>query len=151
MRRAFISNLSLLLFLNFLIKPFWIFGIDRSIQNVVGAEGYGMFYALFNLSFLFNIMLDLGITNYNNRHIAQNEQLAGKNLLGVAYIKFGGALLYSLLTFSMAVLLGYEGNQMTLLAWLCLKHVHPFGHTLLKVQHFRTPAFQNRFVHLCFG
>ena len=146
MRRAFISNLSLLLFLNFLIKPFWIFGIDRSIQNVVGAEGYGMFYALFNLSFLFNIMLDLGITNYNNRHIAQNEQLAGKNLLGVAYIKFGGALLYSLLTFSMAVLLGYEGNQMTLLAWLCLNMFILSGILFLRsnisgLQLFKTDSF----------
>ncbi len=120
MRRAFIGNLSLLLFLNFLIKPFWIFGIDRSTLKVVGAEGYGMFYALFNLSFLFNIMLDLGITNFNNRYIAQNDQLAGKNLLGVAYLKFGGAILYALLTFSTAVLIGYEGDQMILLAWLCL-------------------------------
>jgi O-antigen/teichoic acid export membrane protein len=120
MRRAFIGNLSLLLFLNFLVKPFWIFGIDRSIQNVVGAQEYGLYYALFNLSFLFNILLDLGITNYNNRHISQNEQLIGKNLLGVAYLKFGGAVLYSIVTFSFAWMLGYEGEQITLLSFLCL-------------------------------
>ncbi|MFI5220594.1 MAG: polysaccharide biosynthesis protein, partial [Bacteroidia bacterium] len=62
MQKKFITNLGFLLFLNLLIKPFWILGIDRSVQNTVGAEIYGQYYALFNFSFLLNILLDIGIT-----------------------------------------------------------------------------------------
>ncbi len=119
MRRAFVGNLFLLLFLNFLVKPFWIFGIDRTIQNEVGAEVYGMYYALFNLSFLFNILLDLGINNYNSRNIAQNHKLVGKNLLGVAYLKLGGAVLFFLITLSVGYFLGYSMQEMQLLVVLC--------------------------------
>ena len=64
MQRKFLTNLLILLFMNLLIKPFWILGIDRSVQNAVGAEQYGFYFAIFNFTFLFNIMLDLGITNF---------------------------------------------------------------------------------------
>ena len=37
MLKKFLKNIALVLFLNLLIKPFWILGIDRSVQNVVGA------------------------------------------------------------------------------------------------------------------
>ena len=70
MKRKFVTNLALVLFLNLLVKPFWIFGIDRTVQNVVGSEGYGFYFSLFSLSLLLNIFLDFGITNFNNRSIA---------------------------------------------------------------------------------
>ena len=37
-RKNFIGNLLLLLCLNLLIKPFWIFGIEVSVQNMVDTE-----------------------------------------------------------------------------------------------------------------
>jgi len=46
MKRKFITNLALVIFLNLLVKPFWIFGIDRTVQNVVGAESYGLYFSL---------------------------------------------------------------------------------------------------------
>ena len=72
MKRKFITNLALVIFLNLLVKPFWIFGIDRTVQNVVGADGYGFYFSLFSFSLLLNILLDAGITNFNNRSIARN-------------------------------------------------------------------------------
>ncbi len=35
MQKKFITNLALLLLLNLLIRPFWILGIDRAVQNAV--------------------------------------------------------------------------------------------------------------------
>ncbi|MDP2888396.1 MAG: polysaccharide biosynthesis protein, partial [Bacteroidota bacterium] len=70
MKRKFITNLLLLLFLNVLIKPFWIFGIDLTVQNMVGDESYGLYFSLLNFSMILNIFLDLGITSYNNKNIA---------------------------------------------------------------------------------
>ena len=58
MQLKFLSNLAFLLFLNLLVKPFWIFGIDRAVQNEVGAEVYGSYFALFNFAFILNVFLD---------------------------------------------------------------------------------------------
>lgn len=115
MKKKFVSNLIFLVGLNLLVKPFWIFGIDRSVQNAVGAAEYGIYYALFNFSFLFNILLDLGITNFNNRNIAQNQQLLGKHLSGIILIRFSLSVLYFLVSFIFAWALGYELHEMRLL------------------------------------
>jgi len=65
-----------MILLNVIIKPVWVFGIDRQVQVVVGAEVYGKYFSLFSLSVVFNILLDLGITNFTNRNIArQADQL----------------------------------------------------------------------------
>lgn len=118
MQRKFITNLILLLSLNLLIKPFWILGIDRSVQNLVGQESYGFYFVIFNFSFLFNILLDLGITNFNNRNIAQNKHLLNKHFSGIIVIRFMLALLYVGVTFIAALINGFDGEQLYLLGWI---------------------------------
>jgi O-antigen/teichoic acid export membrane protein len=81
MQKKFLTNLALLLFLNVLVKPFYIFGIDRTVQNTVGLEDFGFYFTIFNFAFLFNILLDAGITNFNNRNIAQHMHLLNKHFL----------------------------------------------------------------------
>jgi len=117
-KRVFTTNLLLLLLLNILIKPFWIFGIDRSVQNLLGAGEYGMFYTLFNFSLLLNILLDLGITNFNNREISRYPQLIGKYFSNIVGIKIFLALGYALITILMALSLGYNNRQISLLLLL---------------------------------
>jgi len=118
MRRKFLTNLILLLFLNLLIKPFWILGIDRTVQNTVGAGEYGFYFAIFNFSFLFNILLDFGITNFNNRNIAQNNHLLNKHFSSILALKFILAGLYMLITLIFGWIIGYNNHQMSLLALL---------------------------------
>lgn len=120
MKRKFFTNLSLLLLLNLLIKPFWIFGIDRTIQNIVGAEEYGLYFSLFNFSLLLNMLLDLGITNYNNRNIAQNQQLLSKSLSNIIGLKLILAFLYAVFTILAGLLIGYDTRQFYLLLFLIL-------------------------------
>ena len=115
MQRKFITNLALLLSLNFLIKPFWILGIDRSVQNAVGAEDYGFYFALFNFSFLLNIILDFGITNFNNKNIAQNQHLLIKHLSGIVVLKFILSVIYAIATLLAAYVIGYNNDQFNLL------------------------------------
>jgi len=76
----FVFNIFFLLFLNLLIKPFWVLGIDVGVQNRVGAEQYGLYFAVFNFTFLFNTILDMGITNFNNRNIARHNHLLQKHI-----------------------------------------------------------------------
>jgi len=120
MQRKFITNLLFLLFLNLLIKPFWILGIDRAVQNTVGAEAYGLYAALFNFSFLFNILLDVGITNYNNRNIAQHNHLLKKHLSGIIFLRFFLSVVYLLFSFIVALLIGYKSEQLWILLVLLL-------------------------------
>lgn len=116
MQKKFITNLALLLLLNLLIKPFWILGIDRAVQNAVLPGEYGLYYALFNFSFLLNILLDFGITNFNNKNIAQNNHLLGKHLSSIVFLRILLGGIYTLGSLSFAALIGYRGYHLLLVA-----------------------------------
>lgn len=116
MQKKFLKNLGLLLFLNLMVKPFWILGVDRQVQNVVGPENYGFYFTIFNFSFLFFIFLDLGITNFNNRNIAQNNQLLNKHLAGISLLKLVLGIFYGIIIFLIGIIIGYRGDQLYLLA-----------------------------------
>ena len=118
MKRKFITNLLLLLFLNVLIKPFWIFGIDRHVQNLVGVESYGLYFSLLNFSMILNILLDLGITNYNNKNIAQHHQLMKKHISNIVGLKFLLAGVYAIVCIFLALIIGYKDIQIHILIFL---------------------------------
>ncbi len=118
MQRKFLTNLGLLLFLNLLIKPVWIFGIDLTVQRIVGVGNYGFYFVILNFSFLFNIILDLGITNFNNRNIAQHNHLLNKHFSGILVLKLLLGLVYVIIAFIGALLLRYNAEQFRLLGWL---------------------------------
>lgn len=120
MQRKFITNLGFILFLNILIKPFWIFGVDRTVQNVVGASDFGFYFIVFNFTFLFNILLDFGITNFNNRNIAQNTHLLNKHFSSILILKFLLAIVYFVVTFGAGLLWGFRGNELWMLGLLGL-------------------------------
>ncbi len=120
MQRKFIINLGFLLILNFLIKPFWIFGIDRTVQNTVSAEDYGTYFTVFNFSMLFNILLDFGITNFNNRNIAQHRQLLVKYFSGIVVFKFLLAIIYFAITFILGLMVGYDSTRFQILLFLSI-------------------------------
>ncbi|MEZ5196938.1 MAG: oligosaccharide flippase family protein [Bacteroidales bacterium] len=102
------------------MKPFWVLGIDRSVQNAVGAQEFGFYFSVLNFSFLFNILLDFGITNFNNRNIAQNSQLLNKHFSSILMLKFMLLALYVLITFLVGFIIGYDAAQFRMLGWVAL-------------------------------
>ena len=116
MNNKFLKNIFFLLFINLLIKPFWILGIDVAVQNLVGDTSYGLYLAISQFSYLFYIILDLGLTNFNNRNIAQNNQLLSKHFVGISQAKILLTVLYFLVIFIIGWLIGYRGEQLKLLA-----------------------------------
>ncbi len=108
MQKKFVSNLLLLLFLNFLVKPAWIFGIDLTVQNRVGAEEYGLYFALFNFSMVFNIILDLGLNHYNNQAVARNKPEVVRNFSNLTSLKFFLGLVYLLIMIVVGYTVGYR-------------------------------------------
>ncbi len=123
MKQKFLPNLLFLLFVNVLVKPFWLLGVDREVQNTVGAEEYGTYFALLNFAFLFQMLLDFGIDNYNNRHLAQHEDLLKNYLPNILLLKLGLALSYVALLAGAALVIGYSSEQLYLLSWLGLNLV----------------------------
>ncbi|MFT4602905.1 MAG: O-antigen/teichoic acid export membrane protein [Arenicella sp.] len=118
MKGKFLSSLFLLVVLNLLVKPFYILGIDAEVQNRVGEEVYGNYYALLNFSFLLNILLDLGITNYNTRNIAQHPQLLAKHFYKILSLRFALFGLYATFTLLSGALMGYNSNEFYILSIL---------------------------------
>jgi O-antigen/teichoic acid export membrane protein len=123
MRKKFAGNLLLLIFANVLVKPFWIFGIDRVVQNRIGLAEYGTYLALFNFSFLFGIVLDFGLSNFNNRAVARHPSRLASYLPNLMVLKLGLSLLYFLIAFISAGLTGYSALQIKMLAFLAVNQV----------------------------
>jgi O-antigen/teichoic acid export membrane protein len=95
-----------------------MFGIDRTVQNTVGAEEYGFYFSLFSLTILLNILLDLGINNFNNRSIARNNQIFQKHLAGIIPLKIILAFLYALIVIIAGLILNYSVRQFQFLGIL---------------------------------
>ena len=120
MQKKLLSGLFWVLLANLLVKPFWILGVEVGVQNAVGNEVYGFYFSIFNLAYILNILLDLGVTNFNTRNIAQHPQLIGKHLSGILGIKVCLLGLYLVVAFTAGALLGYGSQEFRLLAWLTL-------------------------------
>lgn len=123
MRREFLLNILFLITINLLIKPFYIFGIDRTVQNRVGLEEYGLYATLFSFTFLMQIINDFGLDNFNSRNIAQHRQLLPKYFPNMLILKLGLGVIYTCLTVLTALLIGYGARQFYLLAFFLLNQI----------------------------
>jgi O-antigen/teichoic acid export membrane protein len=90
------------------------------VQNSVGAESYGLYFAVFNFTYLFNMLLDMGITNFNNRNIARHQQLLHKHLSGIITLKLLLGVVYMAVVFVVALIIGYRGLQLWFLFWMAI-------------------------------
>jgi len=119
LKRKFFTNLILLLTVNVLVKPFWLFGIDRTV-NVLTGDDYGLYSSLLSLSLTFNVLLDMGITNYNNRNIARHNHLLTKYLSNIMGMKFMLAIVYTIICLGMGFIIGYDERRFHLLYFLII-------------------------------
>ncbi len=115
MQKKFVTNLAFLLFMNLFIKSIYILGFDRAVQNEVGAASYGIYYAILNFSIIFTVILDFGITNFNNKNIAQNNHLLSKHFSGLFTLKIVLAIIYFIVLLITGLLIGYDNKLMKLL------------------------------------
>jgi O-antigen/teichoic acid export membrane protein len=118
MRRFCARNLLFVILVNVLVKPAWIFLIDRTVQNKVGHEAYGTYQPLLNLAIIFQILLDFGINNYNSRSLSHHPGKV-KQLFPVmmsARLLLSGA--YMIIVSGIGLLLNYSYSEMLLLLGL---------------------------------
>ena len=120
MKKKFLSNLILVLVLNIVIKPFYILGIDAEIlkiteQNSPGS--YGTYFSLLSLAFIFNIILDMGVNNFNTRNIAQNNQLLQKHFSKIFSLKLILSISYISVLFIVGLIFNFSFQEMK---WLII-------------------------------
>lgn len=121
MKRKFVTNLGFFLVLNLLIKPIYVFAIDRVVQNSVGAEIYGRFFTLLNIAIIFQIVLDLGIENFIRREIASHPEKASYYFSNIIVLKLILFIPYFIVCCSVAFFQNYlTGDYMALFLLILL-------------------------------
>lgn len=123
MLRKYLSDIAFMQVLNLLIKPIWLLVIDREVQNLLPQDEYGNYFALFNFSLIFFIVLDLGLNGYNTTQMSRDrsriQDLAGSMVSLKLLLSFG----YIALVFLVGAFLGYGAVEFKLLALLCLLQI----------------------------
>lgn len=145
-QKKFVKNIAFLVILNLLIKPFWALGIEPEVQNAVGNVSYGEYAILFNFSFLLNIILDFGVTNFNNKNIAQNNHLLTKHFSSLFSLKLVLGVIYFVITIILGFIMGYDFRFMKLLSLLAVNQflismILYLRSSLLGLHLFKTDSF----------
>lgn len=145
-QKKFVKNIAFLIILNLLIKPFWPLGIEPAVQNAVGNASYGEYAILFNFSFLLNIILDFGVTQFNNKNIAQNNHLLTKHFSSLFSLKLALGVVYFFVTILLGFLIGYDFRYMKLLTILAVNQflismILYLRSSLLGLHLFKTDSF----------
>ena len=103
------------------MKPAWLLA-DLMVQRETGQD-YGQYFILFNLSVMLNMFLDFGISNYNNRKVAGNEQNFKSYFSKVFTLRMTLAGVYLIALMVTGLFLSYESLQLKILAALGINQV----------------------------
>jgi O-antigen/teichoic acid export membrane protein len=116
MNREFAGNAVLIVVLNLVVKSFYLFGIDRTVQNLLPEGEYGLYFTLFNFAFIFQIISDFGLQNFNARNLSQSRHLLQKYFPHLLTIKLLLGAAFTVIT----VLLGYWWGFRSTGVWVLL-------------------------------
>lgn len=145
MHKSFIQNIIFLILINLIVKPFWVLGIDRTVQNTVGHEAFGIYQALLNITIIFQIVLDFGLQAYNTRVLTRSPKAMSNLFPNLVAIKLLFAFIYAGIVLSSGYILGYSSQSFFLLVTLCLMQIAAslllfFRSNISSLQHFKTDS-----------
>ncbi len=106
LQKKFLGSLLLLIVLNGLVKPLWIFGIDRNVQNLTGFAEYGRYFAMLGFCLVFGFLLDPGLNIHMNRQAASMRDDRTELFWDTLYLKGVLFLAYAALVTGFAWLSG---------------------------------------------
>ena len=123
MKRKFLLNLLLLIFINVLVKPFYVFVIDVNVQSTVGLVEYGLYLSIFNFSYILGMILDMGTTNFNNRAVARDESFLSRYFSSMVMLRVTLVFVFMILAYSLAFFMDYDGRQLKLLGLIGVNQI----------------------------
>ncbi len=147
---SFVTNLLFLITINLIIKPIWVFVIDRNAQLHLGFDQYGVYYALLNITYLFGVVLDLGLTNFHQREVSQNNNAFTRLFGNIFSVKWLLSVVYILVCIFFAWLWKYDVQKISWLLWLVgsqilVSFILFFRSTLSAMQYY----FLDSFLSVC--
>lgn len=115
MLKKYLGDLAFMQVLNLLVKPIWILIIDAAVQEALPQDVYGNYFALFNFSLLFFIVLDFGLNSFNITEVT-NDNKKIRSLTGsIIGLKLLLAILYVIIILGVGSVLGYSAKEFGLL------------------------------------
>lgn len=124
MQQVFLRGLIITLVLNLLVKPATIFFVDIVMQNELTTDVYGKYQVFLNFTFLFSMMLDMGITNFMTRLIAQHPHLIRHYSNQLFTLRLILALLYTIWTTILFLVLKFPLSDFWILGALILHQIN---------------------------
>ncbi len=106
-RNSFLVNIVLLVFINVLVKPAYIFAVEIPVQNLVGNDAYGLYFAILNLAYIFQLVSDLGLQNFTYTELPTNRGLVSKYVSNISVARLGLGLLFFAIVTLVGFMLGY--------------------------------------------
>lgn len=108
LKKEFIINLCILIGVNAIIKPLYLFGVETEVQNVVGLQSWGVYFELFTFGYLFQIIHEPGLHSHNARSIARNPNRLNYHLPHMLGIKAILGCCFILAAMAGFYILGYD-------------------------------------------
>jgi O-antigen/teichoic acid export membrane protein len=124
MQKLFIRGLGITLLLNLLVKPATIFLVDIKMQNELGSDSYGIFQTMLNFTFLFSMFLDMGMTNFMTRMIAQHPHMIHKYSNRLFTFRLVLIAVYTVWTVSLFFLLNFNTSWLWVLFALIIHQIN---------------------------
>lgn len=94
--------------------------IDRKVQNLLPNEEYGTYFSLTGYSLLFMILLDLGLTNYNNREVAIDRGFYKTNFWSIIGAKTILTLAFFIIAAIVGLMIGFTPTDFLIFGLLAL-------------------------------
>ncbi len=103
-----------------MIKPFYIFFIDAKVQDTLGTEEFGVYFGIFNFTYILYIITDLGIQNFSSKTIAQDNSLIGVYLPNILGIKLVLSATFLIVGSLLAYIVGYDYDKYILFVFISI-------------------------------
>jgi len=134
LKKEFLVNIFLLVLVNVLVKPFYLFGIDRKVQVLVGTEDFGYYIAIFNFTLILQFINDFGLQAWTNRAIGQQTEKVRESYGEIISVRLQLTLIYLLLTILLGVLWFGSSLNVELFIRLCINQVLISGILFFRAQ-----------------
>lgn len=115
MRKEFVVNIFLLVLINLIVKPAYLFGIEARVQDLVGTEAYGLYFSLFNFVFLFQFINDPGLQTWNAQFVPKNRENIARHLGHLTSTKLILGFIFISLVLLAAYVIGYKEKLILIL------------------------------------
>jgi len=108
LKKEFTLNIILLVIINLLVKPLYIFGVEARFQNLIGIEQYGLYFEYFGFVLIFQFLNDPGIQNWYAQFLPKNKEKVSSELSDVISLKIVTSLIYLAFVLVLAWIMNYQ-------------------------------------------